>query len=343
MNLPKTYKKLIATKYSKDFRAVSEVVEVPFPEPAANEIVMQNYYAGVNATDPNITAGLYTPGQTPPIDLGSESVGVVVAKGADVDGFNIGDAVMTLTTGGGYREFYTVRADRAIPIPAPTPEIMTLVLSGCTASVGLEVTGEMKSGETVLVTAAAGGTGHIAVQLAKRAGNHVIGTCGTPEKADMLKQLGCDRVVNYREESLDEVLTKEYPRGVNLIYESVGREMFDTCVKHLARFGRLVIIGYVSEYMDKPEVVTKPRIYTDLLWKSASIRSMFLPHFFNLLPEHLMRLSGLLQAGELNIAIDDTVFTGVEECVDAVEYLHSGKSHGKVVVRFDVDPDELPA
>ncbi|MEQ8671941.1 MAG: zinc-binding dehydrogenase [Aggregatilineales bacterium] len=339
MSLPATYKKLVATKFSKDFRDASEVVEVPFPEPASNEIVIQNYYAGVNATDPNISAGLYTPGQTPPIDLGSEVVGVVVAKGSNVDSFKIGDAVMTLTTGGGYREYSIIQADRAIPIPAPTPEIMTLVLSGCTASVGLEVTGEMKSGETVLVTAAAGGTGHIAVQLAKLAGNHVIGTCGTAEKAEMLKQLGCDRVVNYREESLDEVLTKEYPRGVNLIYESVGREMFDTCVKHLARFGRLVIIGYVSEYMDQPEVVTRPRIYSQLLWKSASIRSMFLPHFFNLLPENLMRLSGLLQSGQLHIAIDDTVFTGVEECVDAVEYLHSGKSSGKVVVRFPIEMD----
>ena len=339
MNLPKTYKKLVATQYSKDFRSVAEIVEVPFPEPAPNEIVLQNYYAGVNATDPNISAGLYTPGVTPPIDLGSEVVGVVAAKGSDVDSFNVGDAVMTLTTGGGYREYSVVRADRAIPIPAPTPEIMTLVLSGCTASVGLEVTGEMKSGETVLVTAAAGGTGHIAVQLAKLAGNHVIGTCGTAEKAEMLKQLGCDRVVNYREESLDEVLTKEYPRGVNVVYESVGREMFDTCVKHLARFGRLVIIGYVSEYLDSPEVVSTPRIYSRLLWKSASIRSMFLPHFFNLLPEHLMRLSGLLQAGQLNIAIDDTVFTGVEQCVEAVEYLQSGMSHGKVVVRFPIAMD----
>ncbi len=334
MSFPETYKKLVATKFSKDFRDAAEIVEIPFEQPGAGQLVMKNRFAGVNATDPNISAGLYTPGATPPIDLGSEVVGTVVAVGEGVTHFSVGDAVMVLSTGGGYREYYTTSADLAIPIPAPTPEIMTLVLSGCTATFGLELVGEMKSNETVLVTAAAGGTGHIAVQIAKQAGNHVIGTCSTPEKVELLKKLGCDRVVNYREEDLNEVLKAEYPKGVDLVYESVGRQMFDTCVRHLARKGRLVIIGYITEYMDQPEVVEDARIYTKLLWKSASIRSMFLPHFFNHLPEHLMRLSQMLQEGKLHVAIDEKVFNGVESVCDAVEYLHSGQSKGKVTVRY---------
>lgn len=335
MTLPATYKKLVAAQLSRDFRAATEVVELALEAPGADEIVIKNHYAGVNATDPNITAGLYTPGQKPPIDLGAEAIGEVVAVGEHVTTFKVGDSVMVLTTGGGYREYYTTHASLAIPVPDASPEVMTLVLSGLTASIGLEVEGNMKSGETVLITAAAGGTGHIAVQLAKLAGNHVIGTCGNAEKADFLRSIGCDRVVNYREEDLDAVLKAEYPKGVNLVYESVGRKMFDTCVKHLARRGRLVIIGYITEYAGQPEEVMSARIYTQLLWKSASVRSMFLPHYLReYLPTHLMKLVGLLQSGQLKVEVDPTEFTGVDAVVDAVDYLQSGVNNGKVIVRF---------
>jgi NADPH-dependent curcumin reductase CurA len=81
--------------------------------------------------------------------------------------------------------------------------------------VALEKVGEMKSKEVVLVTAAAGGTGHIAVQLAKLAGNHLIGTCSSEQKAELLKKLGCDRIINYRRENLAQVLKSEY-RGFQL-------------------------------------------------------------------------------------------------------------------------------
>lgn len=332
--LPQTYKKLVATKLSKDFREAAEIVETELPQPKPDEIIIRNMYAGVNATDPNITAGLYTPGVQPPIDLGAEAVGEVVAVGDDVDTFTLGQYAITLRTGGGYREYLPIKAKYAVPVEAATPEVMTLILSGLTASFGLEVVGEMGTNETVLITAAAGGTGHIAVQLAKLAGNHVIGTCGSAEKAEMLKSLGCDRVVNYREEKLGAVLKQEYPNGVNLVYESVGREMFDSAVKALALRGRLVIIGYISEYTEQPEIITDARIYTRLLWKSASIRSMFLTHFYEHMPAHMAKLTQLVNEGKLKIHIDPTEFHGVGSIADAVEYLHHGKNNGKVIIRY---------
>jgi hypothetical protein len=115
----------------------------------------------------------------------------------------------------------------------------------------------MKSQEVVLVTAAAGGTGHIAVQLAKLAGNHVIGTCSSEAKAQLLRELGCDREINYRTEDLDRVLKQEYPKGINLVFDCVGKEVFDTCVDNLAVRGRLVAIGFISEYAKNPERVNK--------------------------------------------------------------------------------------
>lgn len=331
--LPKTYRKVIAAQFSKNFREAAKIVEVELQPPESSDILVKTHYAGVNATDVNISAGTYTPGATPPIDLGAEIAGEVVAVGDKVTDFKVGDWVVTNSLGG-YTEYYTIRARYAFPVSAATPEILSLVLSGTTASIGLSVTGDMKSGETVLVTAAAGGTGQFAVQLAKLAGNTVIGTCSSDEKADLLRRLGCDRVVNYKTDDLGAVLTAEYPRGMDVIYESVGREMFDTCVDHLAIRGRLVIIGYITEYLDTPETVTGPRIYYKLLGKSASLRSMFLLHFIRQIPEHMTRLMELYQSGQLQVAVDPTEFRGVEGVVDAVEYLHSGQSSGKVVVKF---------
>jgi hypothetical protein len=331
--LPQTYRKVIASHFTNRFREAAQVIEVPLEPPGPGELLVRAHYAGVNATDVNISAGLYTPGAQPPIDLGGEIVGEVAAVGEKVTDFQPGDTVVVNSLGG-YAEYLTARARFAIRVPESSPEVLSLVVSGVTASLGLKTVGEMRTGETVLVTAAAGGTGQFAVQLAKLAGSTVIGTCGSDDKAGLLRRLGCDRVVNYKTEDLDAVLTSEYPRGVDLVYESVGRKLFDTCLDHLAIRGRLVIIGYITEYLSGFEQVTGPRIYGRLLAKSASLRSMFLPHFIKQTPEHLAGLLDLYRAGRLHVAVDPTEFRGVEAVADAVEYLHSSDSAGKVVVKF---------
>ncbi len=333
--MAETYKKLVATQWSSDFRTAAEIVEAPIPAPGPHDVVVRNRYAGVNATDVNITAGRYTPGADLPIDLGAEASGRVVAVGTDVKHVQVGDAVVTSTLGGGYREYHCVRVNNTFKVSTPSPEALSIMVSGLTASIALQEVGNLKSGETVLVTAAAGGTGQYAVQLASRAGNHVIGTCGTDEKVDLLNELGCDRPINYRSEDVAAVLADEYPDGVDLVYEGVGGELFDTCVDALAVHGRLLCIGYVSEYVEGPKPVTRPRIYTKLLSKSASIHGFFLPQFTMYFGEHLRHLMELLHRDDLHVAIDERTFHGIESIPDAVEYLHSGQSRGKVVVEFD--------
>lgn len=331
---PTTYKKLIATALTTDFRDAAEVVETPFVAPGPGDVIVKNSYAGVNATDVNITAGRYAPDATPPFDLGAEAAGVIAATGSAVTHVKEGDAVVTFNLGGGYRAYNRLPARHVILVPEATPVALSVAVSGLTASIALEVLGGLGQNETVLVTAAAGGTGQYAVQLAKRAGNHVVGTCGSPEKADFLHTLGCDRVINYREENVKRVLRDEYPDGIDLIYESVGGTLFDTCVRSLARRGRLLIIGYISEYVEGPQPVRQPRIYAHLLTKSASVRAFFLPHFAPYYREHARRLFKLIGEGTLRVAIDPTEFHGLEAVTDAVEYLHSGRSMGKVVVRL---------
>src|SRR5690606_16594455 len=119
----------------------AEIVEVELQAPAADEIIVKNCFAGVNATDVNVSAGGYTPGKQPPIDLGIEAVGEVVAVGQEVTQFKVGDPVITWGVGGGYREYNPVKARYALPIPEATPEVLSLILSGMTAAVGLYVSG----------------------------------------------------------------------------------------------------------------------------------------------------------------------------------------------------------
>lgn len=328
------YKKLVATRLTPHFREAAAVVEEEAPVPGPGELLVRNRYAGVNATDVNIAAGRYAANPTLPLALGAEAVGVVEAVGEGVEGFAAGDAVATGGVGGGYRELQLVQARHAVPVPEASPEVLSIFVSGLTASIALDVLGEVKPGETVLVTAAAGGTGQYAVQLAKLAGAHVVGTAGSDEKVALLRDLGCDRPVNHRAERLKDVLRAEVPEGVDVAYESVGRELFDVALGALAVRGRLLVIGYVSEYVGGLEAVTGPRVYARLLARSASVRAFFLPHFREHFRAHTLRLLGLQREGRLRVEIDPVAFEGVESVADAVEHLHSGRSRGKVVVRL---------
>ncbi len=332
----KNYRKLIVNKLNQDFKSAIKIVEIPISQPAANELLIQNKFAGVNGGFDTLLCRGDVPyiNLIPPFDLGVEAVGKVVAIGENIKDFQIGDAVITTARGGGYREYQVINANLAVKVREATPEILTLMPTGVSALVALEQVGEMKTNEVVLVTAAAGGTGHIAVQLAKLAGNHVIATCSSEAKAKLLKELGCDRIINYRTENLNQILKQEYPNGINLIFDCVGKEVFDTCVENLAVRGRLVVVGFISEYAKKLEEITQSRIYHQLFWKAASVRGFLMPHYKEYMAEARDRLLNLFYTDKLKVAVDSRQFQGIESIPDAVEYLLSGQNCGKVVVRF---------
>lgn len=335
-HIPTTYRKLIINQFSQDFASAVEMVEVLMPEPAANQLLIKNKFAGINSGFDTILCQGKVPylNLTPPFDLGVEAVGEVVAVGSEIEDFQVGDAVVTTVRGGGYREYQVIDANLAVKVRAATPEVLTLMPTGISALVALERVGAMHSNEVVLVTAAGGGTGHIAVQLAKLAGNHVIGICGTDRKAELLKKLGCDRIINYRTEQLDLILKTEYPNGINLVFDCVGKQVFDTCVENLAIRGRLVVVGYISEYGKSVEEITQPRIYHQLFWKAASIHGFLMPLYQEYAAEARDRLLNLFYSGKLQVAVDSTQFNGIESILIAVKYLLDGQNCGKVVVRF---------
>jgi NADPH-dependent curcumin reductase CurA len=212
--------------------------------------------------------------------------------------------------------------------------VLALIPTGISGMVGLERVGELRGGETVAVSGAAGGLGHIVVQIAKLAGCHVIGLTGSDAKATLLRELGVDRVVNYRSENLREVLATEYPRGIDIAYDSAGGEIFDAFLDHLAMRGRLVISGHTSDFDRPVEPVLQPRIYRKLYWKSASVRGFQNQAFREYFDDAARRILDLYYAGRLRVLVDPTPFHGLERVADAVEYLLSGHNTGKVVVRI---------
>ncbi|KAG8368351.1 hypothetical protein BUALT_Bualt15G0036500 [Buddleja alternifolia] len=265
-----------------------------------------------------------------------QAVGVIAAIGDSVKHLKVGTPAAIMTYGG-YAEFTMVPSKHILPVARPDPEVVAMLTSGLTASIALEKAAQMDSGKSVLVTAAAGGTGQFAVQLAKLAGNKVIATCGGKDKAKLLKDLGVDRVIDYKSENIKSVLKNEFRKGVDIIYESVGGEMFDLCLNALATYGRLIVIGMISQYQG--ERGWNPRNYTGLcekiLAKSQTVAGFFLVQYAHLWQEHLDKLVDLYSSGKLKVALDPKQFLGVHSVADAVDYLHSGKSVGKVVVCID--------
>uniref|UniRef100_A0A6N2L430 Enoyl reductase (ER) domain-containing protein n=1 Tax=Salix viminalis TaxID=40686 RepID=A0A6N2L430_SALVM len=343
LQFPQSYEKLVVHTLSHNFRNATHIVRTPLRLPiGSNQALVKVIYAGVNASDVNFSSGRYFSGKNQdltsslPFDAGFEAVGIVAAVGESVTDLKVGTPA-ALMTFGSYAEFTVVPAKHILPVPRPDPEVVALLTSGMTASIALEKCGQMKSGEAVLVTAAAGGTGQFAVQLAKLAGNTVVATCGGNKKAILLKQLGVDRVIDYKAEDVKMVLKKEFPKGIDIIYESVGGDMFDLCLNALAMHGRLIVIGMISQYQG--EHGWTPANYTGLcekiLAKSQTVAGFFLLQHTHLWAQHLDRLYNMFASGKLKVELDQKRFDGVHSVADAVEYLHSGKSIGKVVICID--------
>ncbi|XP_054439762.1 prostaglandin reductase 3 isoform X1 [Pteronotus mesoamericanus] len=341
--IPHAMQKLVVTRLSPDFReAVTLLRDCPVPLPGDGDLLVRNRFVGVNASDVNYAAGRYDPSVKTPFDVGFEGVGEVVALGLSASArYAVGQAVAYMAPGS-FAEYTVVPAHAATPVPAATPAYLTLLVSGATAHISLKELGGLEEGKKVLVTAAAGGTGQFAVQLAKKAKCHVIGTCSSDEKSAFLKSIGCDRPINYNAEPVGVVLAREYPGGVDVVYESVGGAMFDLAVDALAVKGRLLVIGFISGYQTPTGLspVKAGTLPVKLLRKSASVQGFFLNQY---LSEHRASMDHLVKMcarGDLVCQVDqgnlsaEGRFTGLESVFRAVEYMYARKNTGKIVVEL---------
>lgn len=341
-----TWKRVQVSTLSTDSHKALSVIEGPSSAPGPKEVTLKLHYAGINATDINSFMGGYGGGGKPDFDAGLEALGTVTALGAEVTAYTVGQAVVIQGLGS-WAEYKNFSVSSILTaVPAVDPKYLTLPISVMTAALSVGEQSEAKAGEVALVTAAAGGFGQFAVQFLKAKGCTVVGTCSSLEKAEFLKTIGCDRVVNYKTENLGEVLKAEYPRGVDIVYESIGGEIFEQCLRNLALFGRLIVIGAVTGYKQQANShaaaagsggigSANPSIPIQLLQKSATMKGFFLPHWAHLAPKYVAELVPKIENGTVKAQIDSVkTFEGLDQIADAVEHLHSGKSFGKVVVKI---------
>jgi NADPH:quinone reductase len=221
-----------------------EVVDIPVPQPKANEAVVKLSASGVNFIDVYFREGRY---KAPlPITLGQEGAGTVTAVGGEVKSVKAGDRVAWTAVHGSYAEYAAVPADRLVPIPPSVTDqqAAATMLQGMTAQYLSHDTYPLKLGETALVHAAAGGVGLLLTQMAHHIGARVIATVSTEEKAKLAREAGADEVILYTQADF-ETETKRITggKGVDVVYDSVGKTTFEKGLNTLRPRGMMALFG----------------------------------------------------------------------------------------------------
>ena len=252
---------------------VLHVEEVAVAAPAPEEIQLRQTVIGVNFHDTYVRSGLYKTLSLPGIP-GVEAVGIVEAVGEGVTDLKVGDRVGYVTSAyGAYADARVIRADRLIPIP-PDLDDRTMgagLVKALTAFMLLTKVRPLRSGETCLVHAAAGGVGRLLCQWAHHLGADVIGTVGNDHKAVIALDNGCDYVILYNEEPFPQrVRELTHGRGVNVVYDGVGKDTFLGSLESLAVRGHLVNFGQssgavepfaVSRLAEKSNTLSRPLLF----------------------------------------------------------------------------------
>lgn len=305
-----------------------EYKDVPTPDPGADEVLLKLGACGVNFIDVYQRTGLY-PVNLPYI-LGLEGAGRVEQIGNDVSSFSIGDSVAFTGAAGAYAEYVVVPAGKLVRLPQEIDfrSAAAVMLQGMTAHYLAFSTYPLKSGDTCLVHAAAGGVGLLLVQMAKQCGARVFGTVSTEEKAALARSAGADEVILYTQKDFEQdVKSLTDGKGVNVVYDSVGKDTFEKSLNCLSLQGYLVLYGQSSG----PVPPFDPAILN-------TKGSLFLtrPSLFHYIADRASlekRAEEVLDwvaKGQLNLRIEH-VFP-LAEAADAHRSLEGRKTTGKVLL-----------
>jgi NADPH2:quinone reductase len=315
-----------------DFAQVSDLVYEEFATPKASKgnVVIDVSAAGVNFPDSLLVQGLYQLKPQLPFIPGSEVAGTISEIGEGVSHLKVGMRVLAICSLGGYAEKVAVPANQVMPIPdtIPLDEAAGLITAHATAHHALKQRAQLLKGETLLVTGAAGGTGLAAVQIGKEMGAKVIAACSSDEKCEVAKQNGADITINYSNQDLKETLkslTKN--KGVDVVYECVGGDVFNACSRSVAWAGRLLVIGFAGGEIPKFPVNLA-------LVKGYSVVGVFWGSFVAHQPQDFManmkELIKWYEQGKVKVHIDETF--SLENAVDAINKVTNRKVKGKVVL-----------
>ena len=297
--------------------------EIEKPTPKADEVLIKTAAAGINYADTMMRSGNYLTKPDLPLVLGYEAAGTIESLGDSVTNLKIGQRVLATVSSGGYAEFATAKANLTMPIPDELGfgESTALLVQGLTA---LGLLNETRSGQSILIHAAAGGVGSLLVQLAKHKGLNVLGTASSDGKLKLVSDLGADFAINYSEDNwTDEVLKATDGRGVDWLIEMVGGAIVAKNLKVLAKHGTMWIYGAASGEDFKVSVLS-------LMEKNHAIRGYWL---MNESVENRIaftkELLGHLRENRLKIQVTEFPLDKAREAHEAIE---GRKTTGKVVL-----------
>ncbi|MBL4806681.1 MAG: NAD(P)H-quinone oxidoreductase [Rhodobacteraceae bacterium] len=310
---------------------VLTLVERPVPVPLADEILIKIAAAGVNRPDALQRAGAYAPPAGASDLPGLEAAGEVIAIGAGVSRWQVGDQVCALLPGGGYAEFATTHQDHAMPVPKGLTMVQAAALCETFFTVYSNVfmRGGLQAGETFLVHGGSSGIGTTAIQLAHAFGARVFATTGSAEKCAVCEDLGAERAINYKDEDFVAVtkdLTKG--RGLNLILDMVGGDYIARNIRALGPDGRLVMIAFLNgpkaelnfaQIMMKRLTVTGATLRPQSDQAKAEIAAQLRHHVWP-----------LIDAGRIAPVMDSTF--PLAQAADAHRRIESSGHIGKIVL-----------
>lgn len=308
---------------------VLQLEEVASTAPKPDELLIQQTAVGINFHDIYVRSGLYKSLSLPGTP-GIEGAGKVLQVGAAVKGFSEGDRVAYITPNyNGYSSERTIPAEIAVPIPDSIDEITAaaVILKGLTVQMLANQVTTIKPKDKILVHAAAGGVGQLLVQTAKKMGAMVIGTVGSEAKSQVALDAGCDHIILYREQSvLDRVVEITNGEGLNIVYDSVGKDTFHDSLAALTFKGHLVNFGQASGPVEGFEIPM-------LAKKSTTLSRPMLFHYTKNRTQLLKMSTALFNALETGtLATKAPLKLALGEAAKAHELLASRKLTQPVVL-----------
>lgn len=311
--------------------------EVPIVDPAPGEVLIQTLYLSLAPVMRMYMQGHSAAGEKP-LGIGDVIHGRGVGKVIKSNGgrFAVGDIVHGQM---GWQTFKTTAAtqqERFFRYCAPDlPAYLALGalgMTGFSAWCGFVSVGAPRLGDSVLVSGAAGGVGHIVIQLARLRGcGPIVGIAGGAEKCELIRELGCDVAIDYKADSVKEAVRDHLPDGLDIYFDNVGGETLEVALDNLASGARIVLCGSISEYL-RPEPFG-PRNYTNLRSANASMRGFFVYNHAGEYAQAEQEMAAWIRAGKLTPRQD--ILQGFENMPQALIDLYAGGNRGKQLVRVE--------
>jgi NADPH-dependent curcumin reductase CurA len=304
----------------------------PAPTPAEGQILVRNHYISL---DPAMRGWMNDArSYVPPIGLGevmrAGAVGEVVASRAP--GWKEGDHAVGMFGMQDYAAIDATGAQKVDGARAPLPLYLSaLGMPGMTAYFGLLDIGNPQPGQTVVVSAASGAVGALVGQIARLKGARAVGLAGGPAKcAYVTGELGFDACIDYKNEDIGKALSKHCPKGIDVYFDNVGGEILDLALARIARKGRIVICGAISQY-NTTEAIVGPKNYLSLLVNNARMEGFVVFNYAHRYAEGMADMASWLHEGRIKSRED--IVDGIETFPETLLKLFSGENFGKLMIK----------